>query len=231
LGNAGDAQNGFGMEAGKNQSVFISSNATPTVSGGPKTAMLIWPVSAGFQGLNIFASTGGVDTLSVAGTARFTGTKIGYVADTFVNASGGVLHTGDVVKLKATGHIRFHGDDNRIPIPEVIMSDSEDDPLVIGIVAQEATPASDEPDRRTEPEDPTSIPEGGELFVVTLGTFAHCRVDATAAPIAVGDLLTSSGNPGHARKATNPKIGSIIGKALEPLQEGTGYIAVFVNIQ
>jgi len=68
-------------------------------------------------------------------------------------------------------------------------------------------------------------------YLVTLGTFAHCKVDATESAIAVGDLLTSSNNPGHAKKATNPQIGSIIGKALEPLNEGTGYIAVFVNIQ
>jgi hypothetical protein len=47
----------------------------------------------------------------------------------------------------------------------------------------------------------------------------------------VGDLLTSSATPGHAQKATEPKIGSIIGKALESLEKGTGSIAVFVNIQ
>ncbi len=182
-------------------------------------------------GLYIFAATGSVDTLNVGGTARFTGTKIGYVADTFVNGSSKVLHTGDVVKLKSSGSIRFHGDNNCIPIAEVTLADSDNDPLVIGLVAQEATPMADEPDNRTDPADPTSIPDGGELFVVTLGTFAHCRVDATQAPIAVGDLLTSSANPGYARKATEPKIGSIIGKALEPLKEGTGYIAVFVNIQ
>jgi hypothetical protein len=102
---------------------------------------------------------------------------------------------------------------------------------VIGSVDCEATPGLDAPDTRTEPEDPTAISDGGELYVVTLGTFAHCRVDATQAPIEVGDLLTSSSNPGHAKKATNRKIGAIIGKALEPFREGTGYIAVFVNIQ
>jgi hypothetical protein len=82
-----------------------------------------------------------------------------------------------------------------------------------------------------DPDDPRSIPGGVELFVVTLGTFAHCKVDATEAPIRVGDLLTSSANPGHARKAAAPKLGTIIGKALEPLDTGTGYISVFVNIQ
>jgi hypothetical protein len=66
-------------------------------------------------------------------------------------------------------------------------------------------------------------------LVVTLGAYAHCQVDATETPINVGDLLTTSANPGHARKAVAPQIGSIIGKALEPLGQGTGCIAVFVN--
>ena len=121
------------------------------------------------------------------------------------------------------------GDLNKIPIPEVTLAERENDPAVIGIVDREAIPGRDEPDSRSAPGDPTSIPDSGELLVVTLGTYAHCKVDATEVPIEVGDLLTSSANPGHAKKATDPKIGSIIGKALEPLKEGTGYIAVFVN--
>jgi hypothetical protein len=229
---AGDAYVGIGGTPDKNFTLFIKGGAgNPSVFGGSRTAVMIWPILSGMIGLSIVASQGGVDTLSVGGTARFTGNKIGFVSDTFVNSSGHTLRTGDVVKLKSRGAIRFHGDNNRIPIPEVTLADSENDPLVIGVVCQEATPAPDEPDSRTEPEDPTSIPDGGELFVVTLGTFAHCKVDAAGAPIAVGDLLTSSTNPGHAQKATSPQIGSIIGKALEPLNEGTGYIAVFVNIQ
>ena len=107
-------------------------------------------------------------------------------------AAARFLRTGDIVKLKTGGSMRFHGDNNRIPIPEVALADADSDPLVIGVVAQEATPSPDEPDRRVDPDDPTSIPGGGELFVVTLGTFAHCKVDATEAPIQVGDLLTSS---------------------------------------
>ncbi len=222
---------GFGQPGDRNVTVFVSAATNTTVGTSTKTAMMIWPLTSGYKGLELLSASGGVDTLSVAGTARFSGTKIGYVADTFVNGSGQVLHTGDIVKLKPGGAIRFHGDNNRIPVPEVMLSDKEDDPLVMGVVAQEATPSPDEPDSRTEPDDPTSIPAGGELFVVTLGTFAHCRVDASEAPIAVGDLLTSSSRSGYARKAVNPKIGAIIGKALEALPEGSGYISVFVNIQ
>ena len=192
--------------------------------------MLILPSVSGMQALFVFSAAGGVDTMVVGGTARFTGQKIGYVTDTFVNGSGADLRTGDVVGCSPGGRAvpRRQQPD---PDPQVTLADSEDDPLVIGVVCQEATPAPNEPDRRAQPDDPTTIPDGGELFVVTLGTFAHCRVDASDAPIQVGDLLTSSANPGHAKKATDPKLGSIIGKALEPCEQGTGYIAVFVNIQ
>ena len=170
-------------------------------------------------------------TTFFAGTAIFQGGKQGYVTDIFVNGSGQVLHTGDLVKLKPSGVARFRGTNNRIPVPEVTFADNENDPMVIGIVDSEATPTPDEPDSRTEPEDPNSIRNGGELFGVTLGAYSHCKVDATEEPIEVGDLLTSSSNPGHAKKATDPKIGCIIGKALESLEAGIGYIAVFVNIQ
>ena len=167
--------------------------------------------------------------LDVRGTAKFGKPKVGFVVDTFVNASGERFQVGDVVKLKGTKIRRFTGTDSQIPVSEVILADTANDHKVIGVVAGISVPESDTPD--TLVEDPGFIGDGGELFVVTLGAFAHCKADATKASIQVGDLLTSSANPGHAQKATEPKIGSIIGKALEPLEKGTGSIAVFVNIQ
>jgi hypothetical protein len=138
---------------------------------------------------------------------------------------------GDVVKLKGTKISRFTGTDNRIPVPEVTLADKPNDNMVIGIVSAEAPPEGDAPDNRVDPEDPSFIENGGELFVITLGTFRYCKVDATDNAIQVGDPLTSSSNPGHAKKAEVTDVGTIIGKALEPLEKGTGSIAVFVNIQ
>lgn len=198
------------------------------------------PVNAAIAGVSGIATVHGVyataptgtHALNVDGTARITGGVSGaHFVDTFINASGQRLRTGDVVKLKGTPVSRFRGLHNKAPVAEVTLADRENDTCVIGIVDCEAIPDSSTPDTRIEPDDPTFIEDGGELYLVTLGAFAHCKVDATEAAIAVGDLLTSSKNPGHAQKATNPKLGSIIGKALEPLKEGTGYIAVFVNIQ
>ena len=66
-----------------------------------------------------------------------------------------------------------------------------------------------------------------------------CRVDASYAPIEPGDLLTTSDTPGHAMKAQPVVIGEVeiyrpgttLGKALEPLDSGTGTIEVLVTLQ
>jgi hypothetical protein len=50
-------------------------------------------------------------------------------------------------------------------------------------------------------------------------------------PIARGDLLTTSSTPGHAKKASDVKPGSIIGKALENFNGSEGTILVLVNLQ
>jgi len=69
--------------------------------------------------------------------------------------------------------------------------------------------------------------------MVTLGAFAHCKVDADIASIKVGDLLTTSPTKGHAQKVLDPTkaAGAIIGKALGSLKNGKGKIPVLVTLQ
>jgi hypothetical protein len=61
----------------------------------------------------------------------------------------------------------------------------------------------------------------------------YCKVDASYAPIQVGDLLTTAPTPGHAMKATDPlkSFGAVIGKALRPLREGQGLIPILIALQ
>jgi hypothetical protein len=68
---------------------------------------------------------------------------------------------------------------------------------------------------------------------VALAGRVACRVDATASPIVVGDLLTTSATPGHAMKADDPARGhgAIIGKALRSQPRGTGTIPILVTLQ
>jgi hypothetical protein len=60
----------------------------------------------------------------------------------------------------------------------------------------------------------------------------YCKVDADFAPIATGDLLTTSSTPGHAMKATDraKAFGAVIGKALAPLHAGRDLIPILVAL-
>lgn len=78
----------------------------------------------------------------------------------------------------------------------------------------------------------TNVKPGQVGYMVTLGAFAHCKVDADIAPINVGDLLTTSPTRGHAQKVTDPSqaLGAVIGKALGSLKKGKGTIPVIVTL-
>jgi hypothetical protein len=68
--------------------------------------------------------------------------------------------------------------------------------------------------------------------VALLGKY-NVKVDASFGPVTYGDLLVSSPTPGFAMKAPdNPKAGTIIGKALDNMNEGSkGKIMVLVTLQ
>ncbi|MCF6336545.1 MAG: hypothetical protein L3J84_01145, partial [Gammaproteobacteria bacterium] len=61
----------------------------------------------------------------------------------------------------------------------------------------------------------------------------YCQATAENVPIQIGDLLTTADIPGHAMKAedTQKAFGAVIGKALAPLEHGTGLIPVLVALQ
>ena len=61
---------------------------------------------------------------------------------------------------------------------------------------------------------------------------AFCLADARYGPIEVGDLLTTSETHAHAMKATDveARAGSIIGKALAPLQTGQDLIPIVITL-
>lgn len=82
------------------------------------------------------------------------------------------------------------------------------------------------------------LPGEDKEMIATTGR-VKVRVDATAAPIAIGDLLVTSETPGMAMKSTPFDLGgrtfhqpgTIIGKALEPLASGKGEILVLLSMQ
>jgi hypothetical protein len=78
----------------------------------------------------------------------------------------------------------------------------------------------------------------GKVMVATTGR-VRVKVDATNGPIRVGDLLVTSDKEGVAMKSEPMTIGgrafhqpgTLIGKALEPLEKGVGEILVLLSLQ
>ena len=74
--------------------------------------------------------------------------------------------------------------------------------------------------------------------VATTGR-VRVKVSAASAPIRIGDLLVTSAIAGVAMKSVPVEIngrkfhqpGTVIGKALEPLANGTGEILVLLSLQ
>ena len=85
-----------------------------------------------------------------------------------------------------------------------------------------------------------SLGEAGEgkALVATTGR-VKVKVDATRGAIRVGDLLVTSETPGVAMRSQPLELGGVpihrpgtlIGKALEPLDKGTGEILVLLSLQ
>ncbi|MCC6476304.1 hypothetical protein IT157_04540, partial [bacterium] len=86
------------------------------------------------------------------------------------------------------------------------------------------------------------VDDRGHIMVTILGYAAAFRQDGTRLEMRVkadakygairrGDLLTTSATSGHAMLAAEPKLGTIVGKALESLDSGTGEIKVMVTLQ
>jgi hypothetical protein len=86
------------------------------------------------------------------------------------------------------------------------------DPGVVGIVAGESGTAWSE-----------------QAPLALAGTVVICKADASYGSIAANDLLVASATAGYAMRAgENPKQGTVVGKALEPLEAGAGTIRVLV---
>ncbi len=71
----------------------------------------------------------------------------------------------------------------------------------------------------------------GKIPLAVVGV-VPVKASAENGPIQPGDLLVASSTPGHAMKAgSSPSVGTVIGKALESLESGTGVIQILVMLQ
>ncbi len=93
---------------------------------------------------------------------------------------------------------------------ELRRSASPSDPNVVGVAATD------------------SVEVDGSLRVTLVDTlYPSVKADATAAPIRPGDLLVSASTPGHVMRASEgATLTSIVGKAMQALESGTGRITI-----
>jgi hypothetical protein len=66
---------------------------------------------------------------------------------------------------------------------------------------------------------------------VAFSGVVDCKVDASYGPVWPGNLLVTSPTPGHAMAQQAPLPGTVLGKALEPLEKGVGTIKVLVMLR
>lgn len=79
---------------------------------------------------------------------------------------------------------------------------------------------------------PKDRPSNDEVPMAMIG-IVPTKVSTENGPIHRGDLLVSAGTPGFAMKGTdrNRMMGAVIGKALAPLETGSGVIEVLISLQ
>jgi hypothetical protein len=157
--------------------------------------------------------------MTVTGNAHFTGTVTGSnISATYQDVAEWVpttqdLAPGTVVVLDAT--VSNH----------VVASTRPYDTTVAGVVSP-------------QPGLILGIAGPEKAMIATTGR-VKVRVDATAGPIAIGDLLVTGTKSGSAMKSQPVEFGGIamhrpgtvVGKALEPLAGGEGEILVLLSLQ
>ena len=97
------------------------------------------------------------------------------------------------------------------PVGSVVRSDGPSDALVIGCAVEV---------------------EASGMVAVATSRIALCRANAAYGAIEVGDLLSPSPTAGMAmRRDPNLTGATIIGRAIEPLDSGTGLVRVLLGVR
>jgi hypothetical protein len=159
------------------------------------------------------------NALNVNGSAHFNGTVTGTnIKAHYQDVAEWVPSTTDLTP--GTVVILNRGKDN-----EVMASSTAYDTTVAGVVS-------------AQPGITLGVEGEGKEQIATTGRVI-VRVDARTRPILVGDLLVTSDTPGTAMPSEPMHIngrpfhqpGTIIGKALQPLEGGIGEILVLLSMQ
>ncbi len=215
IGVRGDSNSGIG--------VLGNSQSFRGVYGHSATNAGVVGESDGFDGvfgISHKATAAGVSGHNPGGLAGYFDGNVTVTGDVFVNGADcaeqfdlagiGVGEPGTVMVMNSAGAL--------------IASTEPYDHKVVGVVSGAGEyKAAIILDRK----------EGGKRAAIALLGKVYCKVDADAAPIQTGDLMTTSGTTGHAMKAMDPAkaFGAVIGKALSPMQSGKGLLPLLIALQ
>ena len=151
-----------------------------------------------------------------------------------INASGTI--TGGNIKAKYQDVAEWVDSSQELPAGTVVILDpTKSNQVIASTVAYDSRVAG-----VISLQPGLALGEGGKGRVLVAATGrVKMKVDATNGPIQIGDLLVTSNRQGVAMKSVPVEIGSIrihrpgtlIGKALEPLAQGTGEILVLLSLQ
>jgi len=144
--------------------------------------------------------------------------------------SPNALEPGDVLVMLPTGKLGL----SSTPYSTSLVGVYSTKPGVLGDYTSMEM-AEDEPDTVTEAR---RAAEGPRVPVALLG-IVRVKVCAENGAIRPGDVLTTSSTPGHAMKASPVVVsgmqiyptGAILGKALEPLEAGTGIVLALITLR
>jgi hypothetical protein len=249
---SGAGTNVYSTDAWIENNMHVQGNEVISQGGGRGRMRL--GTAWGYVGLYAEASSAGAanDLVLGAGSGTVRVGPGGGVAQNFIIPSGrlGVGTTAPTVALDVNGDIRVSGNINAkyqdvaewVPSVEKLSAGT----VVILDVARDNHVAASSTSYDTRVAGVISAQPGlslgeageGKVLVATTGR-VKVRVDATQAPIKVGDLLVTSDRQGFAMKSEPEQVGkrqmhspgTIIGKALESLAGGTGEILVLLSLQ
>jgi hypothetical protein len=243
--NGGDGTQGFTGSSAHNAVLGRNTSTAPLPNGGAPAGNGVFGFTDNPHGSGVVGATGPnsfVDPNSHLGGAGVTG--IGKLAGQFF---GDVTVTGHVHAPNGTVHCFDVALDNGDCAEEFDLSDgvSTVEPGTVVCFDDEAMlrPSAAAYDKRVA----GVISGAGEYRpgivldkkaranrspVALLGKVV-VKADADYGPIEVGDLLTTSATAGHAMKVTDPvrALGTVIGKALQPLGAGTGMVRMLVTLK
>jgi len=221
--NSGEGVHGVSHSAGAAAEIGINDSTGPGVRG----------VSTGFDGVS--GTSLSAQHVGVAATNDGGGMGLLSQGNPAARFVGNVEVTGDLFLVNGDCSEDFDISSEHVIEPGTVMVIADDgllepscqayDRRVAGVISGAGNYRSAITlDRRQSCDGRASLALVGKVY---------CKVDAQYAPIATGDLLTTSPTRGHAMRVGDATLGfgALIGKALQPYSDGQGLIPILVALQ